>query len=250
MTTPTPRHGPGQMPPPGGPPGWPQPYRQPPKKRGGVRGLVIGLGVAVVFFGGLAAVGAASGDGAGSAPSTTRSGPATAPAAASKATEVQLAECEFKARMYALEKTPETDLAEIPECAPLNSDQVAAVWIDLPEPLVTGAGIDGVPLAAPKGVVASGDASDVIRIRSFKAKRDYFGSFAPVLRLENTGVAGEDFEYIGVKVTALRGEDVIATADGIIETIAGGQTITHEPLSADDFPKSTAGITYEVELGS
>lgn len=250
MTSQTPRHGPTSP----FPPQQPAPDTGHPGRRN--QGFALGVALAAAVVAGLAIQGtyaavALDRDTSEPTAATTTLEPASAPApAAAKATDVQVAECDFAATVLAAARPVSADLTEVSECAPLNGDQRAAISAGLPDPGTPGAGVAGQPLAAPKGVVVSGDASDVLRVRSFKAKRDGLGEFAPVLRLENVGGPGEDFEYIGVKVTALRGEDVIATADGFVESIAGGQTITHEPISTDDFPRSAAGITYEVELGS
>ena len=109
----------------------------------------------------------------------------------------------------------------------------------------------GAPTARPKsattspGIDVSGDHAADLRVISFKARRDALGDFAPVLRIHNT--SGDDLSYISVKVTVLKGEDVVATADGIIETIDAGQTITHEPLSGDKFRTGTR-YHYAIEL--
>jgi len=100
--------------------------------------------------------------------------------------------------------------------------------------------------APPKGVSVSGPYADAVVIRSFSAKRDALDDFGVKLRLQN--VTDDPIEFMSVKVTALRGETIVATADGLVETLAAGQTVTHEPISADDFPSNRAGITYEIEL--
>jgi hypothetical protein len=100
--------------------------------------------------------------------------------------------------------------------------------------------------AAPRGVTVSGEHANDLRIVSFKAKRNGVGWFAPVLRIKNT--SGDSLSFVSVKVTALKGEDVAATASGIIESIDAGQTITYEPLSGDDFTLR-AGLSYDVEIG-
>lgn len=239
MSTPTPRHGPGQTPPgmPGQPPGWPVP--QPPKKRGGVRGLLIGLGVAVVFFGGLAALGVATGDDTGSTATATRPAAATA-----SPTAVLEAMCEASMRA---DIETEADETLSPACYELGREGAQAIL----DRIAAEKGIDtsaAAKPAAPNGVTVSGDYAGSVTIRSFRAKRDALDSFSVALRLQNTG--GDDIEWMSVKVTALRGEEIVATGDGLVESIAAGQTITTETISTDDFPASAKGITYEVELGS
>lgn len=99
---------------------------------------------------------------------------------------------------------------------------------------------------APKGVAVSGDYAEILVIRSFKPTRDVFGWLQVDLRVKNP--SDEDLEYLSIKVVALRGEDVIATADGLIESIDAGQTITTRVSGADDFPRNRKGITYEIEI--
>lgn len=96
------------------------------------------------------------------------------------------------------------------------------------------------------GVAVTGPYAAAVEIRSFKATRDALDSFAATIRMRN--VTGDPIEFMSVKVTALRGEEVVATADGIVETLDAGQTITHSPVSADTFPTNARGITYEIEL--
>lgn len=105
------------------------------------------------------------------------------------------------------------------------------------------------PAIAPKppgGVTVSGEKAKALTIVSFKGRKDALGQFAPVLRIKN--VSGDDLSFVSVKVTALKGEDVVATADGIIESISAGQTVTYEPISGDDFG-SGKGIRYDIEIG-
>lgn len=101
-------------------------------------------------------------------------------------------------------------------------------------------------LPAPAGVKVSGSYATVLQVKSFKPRRDELGAFTPTVRLKN--LSKESGKYISLKVVALRGEDVVATADGVIESIDPGQTVTTEPFTGDDFPKNTDGITYEIEL--
>jgi hypothetical protein len=129
--------------------------------------------------------------------------------------------------------------------APLSDTNDSAPVASTPSP--TTAAAPAAKIAAPEGVSVSGDNADVIRIRTFKPGRDALGWFAPVMRLQNVGA--EDVTFMEVKVTALRGEQIVATADGVVESISRGQTITTEPVSTGSFPTTTRGITYEVELG-
>lgn len=99
--------------------------------------------------------------------------------------------------------------------------------------------------ALPAGVDVSGTTD--LQVISFKARIDGIGSFAPVLRVRNT--TREALQFAGVKVTALDGGDVVATADALIESIGPGQTVTVEPVSADPL-KSTKGLAYAVELAT
>jgi hypothetical protein len=99
---------------------------------------------------------------------------------------------------------------------------------------------------APKGVTVSGDYSQSLQVRSFKPGRDAFDWFEVDLRVKN--LTDEDFSGVLIKVVALRGEEVIATANGLIMSIDAGQTITTNVSGGDDFPASRKGITYELEM--
>lgn len=97
-----------------------------------------------------------------------------------------------------------------------------------------------------KGVTVTGDDADKLRVVSLKADRDAFGEFKPRMRIKN--VSSDDLTFVSVKITALKGEEIIASADGIIESISAGQTVTFEPLSSDNF-KQTPGLRYDIEIG-
>jgi hypothetical protein len=99
---------------------------------------------------------------------------------------------------------------------------------------------------APKGVTVSGDYAEFLQVKSFKPIRNVFGWMDVDLRVKN--LATEDIEYVSIKIVALRGDTVIATADGIIETINSDQTVTTSVTGTDDFPKNRKGITYELEM--
>lgn len=118
----------------------------------------------------------------------------------------------------------------------------------LPPSMTTIAPTTTPPKVSGLPVVVSGDYAEQVRIRSFKPTRDGLGMFAVKLRLEH--IAGDDIDFMGVKVVALRGEEIVATADGFVESLAEGQTITTEPFSGDAFPRSQAGLSYEIEVGS
>jgi hypothetical protein len=119
MSTPTPRHGPGNQP----ADGPPAPFGAPKRQRGGARGLLIGAGAAVgvltLAIAGLALLG----QGEDNAPKKTTSGTASSPL---KATDAQVAACEAAARASVSEDA-EPDASTIPECEALNSDQRQAV---------------------------------------------------------------------------------------------------------------------------
>lgn len=101
-------------------------------------------------------------------------------------------------------------------------------------------------IKAPKGVTVSGDYAETLQVRSLKATRSAIDLMDADLRVKN--ISDDDVSFVSIKLTALRGEEVIATADGIIESIDAGQTITTSLLSGDDFPSNRKGITYELEM--
>lgn len=242
MSTPTPRHGPGQR----------KIRDEHPGRRN--QGFALAVALIAAVIGALAVQGTMytvvlSAVEPASSTSTATTQPAAATTTPSSTTAALEAACEASMRAD-LETDADETLA--PACYEIGGDAAQAIL----DRIASEYGVDtsattpapAAKPAAPKGVTVSGDYAGSVTIRSFRAKRDALDSFSVALRLQNTG--SEDIEWMAVKVTALRGEEIVATGDGLVESIAAGQTITTETLSTDDFPASAKGITYEVELGS
>jgi hypothetical protein len=100
--------------------------------------------------------------------------------------------------------------------------------------------------STPEGVTVSGDYSNVIWIRSLKVERNVLDIMEVDLRIQNFST--EDIQNMSIKMVALKGEKIIATADGFVESINSNQRVTTSMFSADDFPKNQTGITYEIEF--
>jgi hypothetical protein len=94
-----------------------------------------------------------------------------------------------------------------------------------------------------RGVVLSGSAGTV-HLVAFRA-RTITENFSPIVRVHN-----DDQEAalgLAVKVTVLDGGDPIATANGVIERLEPGQTVTVEPLSSDEWTERDR-YTYDVQI--
>lgn len=95
-------------------------------------------------------------------------------------------------------------------------------------------------------ITVSGSLADSVQIKSFHPKNETYIGFAADVRLHNPNE--NDIEFLDIKVTALRGNEIIATADGFMDELISGQTSTTQAIGTDKLPHNTKGIRYEVEI--
>jgi hypothetical protein len=96
-----------------------------------------------------------------------------------------------------------------------------------------------------KGVTLSGSAAGRLHLVAFRA-RTIADMFSPIIRIHNDS-RDLDANLVAVKVVVLKHGEPVATANGVIEHIPAGKTVTTEPISADEWTEAK-GYTFDVQL--